>query len=121
MKNYKEIITTIIKELGVSANVSGFYYIRCAVELIINDAGLIKSISKGLYPLVAKQFDTTASRVERAIRHAVESGWSRANIDFTKELFGYSVDAYKGNPTNSEFLATVADYVVVKYGGEADA
>ena len=115
MKDYKEIITNIIKELGIPANLSGYHYIRCAVELLIDDIVLIKSITKVVYPMVAKRFDVTPTRAERAIRHAIELGWSRANEDMLMRLFGYSISADKGKPTNSEFLATVADYILMTY------
>jgi two-component system response regulator (stage 0 sporulation protein A) len=119
----KLVISNILKELGISANLKGYYYIRYSFELLIKDYNLIDSIM-GLYKTVAKKFNTTSSRVERAIRHAIEVGWVRANQDFVNELFGYSVDVKKGQPTNSEFLATVADYVLITQEmteGETDA
>ena len=120
MKTTKENVTNIIKELGIPANVKGYHYIRCGVELMINDSELMCSMMP-LYKKVAKCFNTTPSRAERAIRHAIEVGWDRANVDFAKKMFGYSVDD-KVKPTNSEFLATIADYVLVsgdcEKGGE---
>ncbi len=111
MKDYKKIITDIIKELGVSANVKGYYYVRYSIELMVNDITLAGKITKVLYPKIAEEFNTTPARVERAIRHAIETGWIKANVDFADKLFGYTVASNKGNPTNSEFICTVADYI----------
>lgn len=116
MKNYKEIITSIIKELGISANLNGYHYIRYAIELMVKDINLIHSITSELYPAVAQEFGTTPARAERCIRNAIELGWNKANDDLTMKLFGYSISAEKGKPTNSEFLATVADYIILKGG-----
>ena len=113
MKNYKEIITDTIKELGIPASLSGYHYARYAIELLINDISLMKSITKSVYPKIAEKFNTTNSRVERAIRHAVETGWDRANENIKMRLFGYSVSSDKGAPTNSEFIVTVADYILM--------
>ena len=112
----KEVITKIIKRLGISTNLKGYYYIREAIELIIKDLNYVGALTKRLYPDVAKKFDTTASRVERAIRHSIESGWLRADEEFAEELFGYSTSARRSNPTNGEFLATIADYVSLREG-----
>lgn len=120
MKDYKEVITSTIKELGIPANLLGYHYIRYAVELMIYDISLINSITKVVYPMVAKKFNTTALRAERAIRHAIETGWDRANEDITMRLFGYSVSAHKGNPKNAEFIATVADYILMTYDHPTD-
>lgn len=109
----KELITSTIKELGISANLMGYHYIRYGVELIIKDFSLINSITKRLYPQIAQKYNTTASRVERIIRHTIEAGWLKANEDVTKRLFGYSISADKGKPTNSEFIVTVADYILM--------
>lgn len=113
MKEYTKVITNSIKELGIPANLQGYHYIRYAIELMINDITLMNAITKTLYPTVAKQFNTTPRKAERSIRHAIETGWDRANIDFADELFGYSVNANKGRPTNSEFIVTVADYILM--------
>ena len=113
MKEYKGIITNIIKELGMPANLSGYHYIRDAITMVINDIDTIKSITKVIYPNVAKLHNTTASRVERGIRHAIEMGWERANEDLIMKLFGYSLSADRRKPTNSEFIATVADYIIL--------
>ena len=112
MKNYKEVITLIIKELGIPANVKGYYYIRYAIELMIKDISLAGKITKVLYPKIAEEFNTTPVRVERAIRHAIETGWNRANLDIVNRLFGFTVSSDKGKPTNSEFISTVADYIL---------
>ena len=109
----KEIITNIIKELGIPANIKGYYYIRFAITLAVNDFTYIDAIVKKLYPAVAEEYKTTASRVERAIRHAITTGWNRANVDFAYKLFGYTVEQNKANPTNSEFISTVADYILI--------
>ncbi len=114
MKQYNEIITNIIKDLGIPASLKGYHYIRYAVELLCDDITLVNAITKQLYPSVAMHFKTTSSRVERAIRHAIKVGWSRGNYDMMMRLFGYSVSLSKGNPTNSEFLSTVADYILLK-------
>jgi len=115
MKNYKEVITTTIKELGIPANLVGYYYLRYGIELMLNDMNLMKYITRSLYPKIAQEFNTTASRAERGIRHAIETGWGRANEDMAMELFGYSISADKGKPTNSEFIVTVADYILMTH------
>lgn len=85
---------------------------------MINDISLAKKITTVLYPSVAKEFNTTSSRAERAIRHAIETGWTKANVDFTIELFGYSVDINKAKPTNGQFICTVADYILLSERGK---
>ena len=114
MEDNKELITSIIKELGIPANLTGYHYARCAIELMIDDINLMKSITGSLYPKIAQRFNTTVSRIERGIRTAIETGWSRANEDMTTQLFGYSISSEKGKPTNSEFIVTVADYIIMK-------
>lgn len=116
MSDMKMKITKTIKELGIPANVSGYHYMRYAIELMINDLTLINAITKKLYPAVAKQFNSTASRVERAIRHAIEVGWERGDLELVEKMFGYSVSADKCRPTNGEFIATVADYLLLESG-----
>ncbi|MGG1334279.1 sporulation transcription factor Spo0A [Bacillus haynesii] len=108
-KNLDASITTIIHEIGVSAHIKGYLYLREAISMVYNDIELLGSITKVLYPDIAKKFNTTASRVERAIRHAIEVAWSRGNIDSISSLFGYTVSMSKAKPTNSEFIAMVAD------------
>ena len=102
-------ITNIIHEIGVPAHIKGYMYLREAITMVYNDIELLGSITKVLYPDIAKHFKTTASRVERAIRHAIEVAWSRGNIDAISSLFGYTVNVSKSKPTNSEFIAMVAD------------
>jgi two-component system, response regulator, stage 0 sporulation protein A len=109
VKNLDANITSIIHEIGVPAHIKGYLYLREAISMVYNDIELLGSITKVLYPDIAKKFNTTASRVERAIRHAIEVAWSRGNIDSISSLFGYTVSMTKAKPTNSEFIAMVAD------------
>lgn len=102
-------ITSVIHEIGIPAHIKGHNYIRESLLLLFNDITAIDFITKYLYPTIAKQFDTTPSRVERAIRHAIEIAWSRGNPDILEERFGYTINSDKGKPTNSEFLAIIAD------------
>ncbi|EEK93040.1 Stage 0 sporulation protein A [Bacillus cereus BDRD-ST24] len=108
-KNLDVSITSIIHEIGVPAHIKGYMYLREAISMVYNDIELLGSITKVLYPDIAKKYNTTASRVERAIRHAIEVAWSRGNIDSISSLFGYTVSMSKAKPTNSEFIAMVAD------------
>ena len=108
-KNLEASITSIIHEIGVPAHIKGYMYLREAISMVYNDIELLGSITKVLYPDIAKKFNTTASRVERAIRHAIEVAWSRGNVDSISSLFGYTVSMSKAKPTNSEFIAMVAD------------
>lgn len=108
-KNLDASITGIIHEIGVPAHIKGYMYLREAISMVYNDIELLGSITKVLYPDIAKKYNTTASRVERAIRHAIEVAWSRGNIDSISSLFGYTVSMTKAKPTNSEFIAMVAD------------
>ena len=108
-KNLEGSITSIIHEIGVPAHIKGYLYLREAISMVYNDIELLGSITKVLYPDIAKKYNTTASRVERAIRHAIEVAWSRGNIDSISSLFGYTVSMSKAKPTNSEFIAMVAD------------
>lgn len=108
-RNLDASITSIIHEIGVPAHIKGYLYLREAITMVYNDVELLGSITKVLYPDVAKKFNTTASRVERAIRHAIEVAWSRGNLDSISSLFGYTVSNTKAKPTNSEFIAMVAD------------
>ncbi|WP_186578074.1 sporulation transcription factor Spo0A [Aquibacillus kalidii] len=102
-------ITHIIHEIGVPAHIKGYMYLREAITMVYKDIELLGSITKVLYPDIAKKYNTTASRVERAIRHAIEVAWSRGNMDSISSLFGYTVSISKAKPTNSEFIAMVAD------------
>ncbi|MFD2133487.1 sporulation transcription factor Spo0A [Pseudogracilibacillus auburnensis] len=108
-------ITSIMHEIGVPAHIKGYLYIREAITMVYHDIELLGSITKILYPDIAKKYNTTASRVERAIRHAIEVAWNRGNIDSITELFGYTVSISKAKPTNSEFIAMVADRLRLEY------
>ncbi|MFC4558761.1 sporulation transcription factor Spo0A [Virgibacillus kekensis] len=108
-KDLETSITNIIHEIGVPAHIKGYMYLREAITMVYNDIELLGSITKVLYPDIAKKYNTTASRVERAIRHAIEVAWSRGNIESISALFGYTVSISKAKPTNSEFIAMVAD------------
>ncbi|SES70596.1 two-component system, response regulator, stage 0 sporulation protein A [Natronincola peptidivorans] len=102
-------ITNIIHEIGVPAHIKGYLYLREAITMVIENVELLSAVTKELYPSIAKRFNTTPSRVERAIRHAIEVAWSRGKVDTINNLFGYTVHNDKGKPTNSEFIAMVAD------------
>ena len=108
-------ITKLLHELGVPSHIKGYTFIREGINLIYNDPNLSSAITKELYPIIAKKFDTTASRVERAIRHAIEVSWNRANWELMEEIFGYSVDIDKAKATNSEFIVTLADKLRLDY------
>uniref|UniRef100_UPI0038CD118E sporulation transcription factor Spo0A n=1 Tax=Tepidibacter formicigenes TaxID=227138 RepID=UPI0038CD118E len=107
--NIEAEITNIIHEIGVPAHIKGYLYLREAIKMVIDNVELLSAVTKELYPNIAKQFNTTPSRVERAIRHAIEVAWSRGKVDTINQLFGYTVHNTKGKPTNSEFIAMVAD------------
>jgi two-component system response regulator (stage 0 sporulation protein A) len=109
------IVTDIIHQLGVPAHVKGYHYLREAIVSSITDKSLLESVTKKLYPYVAQKFSTTPSRVERAIRHAIEIAWDRGNLDTINSFFGYTVNTCKGKPTNSEFIALVTDKLRLKY------
>ena len=102
-------VTNIIHDVGVPAHIKGYQYIREAIILAVQDEEFINSITKILYPTLASKFDTTSSRVERAIRHAIEVAWNRGQIEMHDKIFGYTVNSNKGKPTNSEFIAMIAD------------
>jgi len=108
-KDLEASITNIIHEIGVPAHIKGYMYLREAISMVYHDIELLGSITKILYPDIAKKYNTTSSRVERAIRHAIEVAWSRGNIESISALFGYTVNVSKAKPTNSEFIAMVAD------------
>ena len=103
------VVTDIIHEIGVPAHIKGYQYLREAIILTINDMDAINAVTKVLYPEVAKKFSTTPSRVERAIRHAIEVAWDRGDVETLQKFFGYTVSGIKGKPTNSEFIAMIAD------------
>ena len=107
--NLETQVTQVIHEIGVPAHIKGYQYLRDAIIMVINDMDILNSITKQLYPSIAKQYNTTPSRVERAIRHAIEVAWSRGKMDTIDMLFGYTVNNGKGKPTNSEFIALIAD------------
>ena len=107
--NLEASVTEIIHEIGVPAHIKGYQYLREAIILTINDMDIINAVTKVLYPEVAKKFNTTPSRVERAIRHAIEVAWDRGDIEVLQKFFGYTVSNIKGKPTNSEFIAMIAD------------
>lgn len=107
-------ITSIIHEVGVPAHIKGYMYLREAITMVVNDMELLSAVTKELYPSIAKKFNTTASRVERAIRHAIEVAWGRGQIEAINRLFGYTVHTEKGKPTNSEFIAIIADKLRLK-------
>ncbi|MBQ7288449.1 MAG: sporulation transcription factor Spo0A [Clostridia bacterium] len=103
------MVTEIIHQIGVPAHIKGYHYLREAICLSVKNAEIINSVTKLLYPTVAKKYQTTASRVERAIRHAIEVAWDRGNVDVLNSYFGYTIDNNRGKPTNSEFIAMIAD------------
>lgn len=105
----ESMVTGIIHEIGVPAHIKGYQYLREAIIIAVNDMDVINAITKVLYPQVAKAFQTTPSRVERAIRHAIEVAWDRGDLDTLQRFFGYTVSNTKGKPTNSEFIALIAD------------
>ncbi len=104
-------VTKIMLDMGIPAHLKGYYYLREAIILSGKDMEAVSSVTKLLYPTVAKRFKTTDQKVERAIRNAIEVSWTRGNIDTFEELFGYSVGTGKGRPTNSEYIARIADKV----------
>ena len=108
-------VTNIIHEIGVPAHIKGYQYLRDAIIMSVNDIEMLNSITKILYPTIAKKYQTTASRVERAIRHAIEVSWNRGKMDTIDQLFGYTVSNGKGKPTNSEFIALIADKIRLEY------
>ena len=108
-------VTKIIHQIGIPAHIKGYQYLRTAIMMTINDNEIINSVTKILYPSVAKKYQTTTSRVERAIRHAIEVAWDRGDIDTLNSYFGYTIQNTRGKPTNSEFIAMIADNLRLKY------
>lgn len=108
-------VTDMIHEIGVPAHIKGYQYLREAIMMTVNDVDMLNSITKILYPTIAKKFQTTPSRVERAIRHAIEVAWSRGRMETLDALFSYTVNTGKGKPTNSEFIALIADRIRLQY------
>ena len=108
-ENLEALVTNVIHEVGVPAHIKGYQYLREAIIMVVNNIEVINQITKQLYPDIAKKYGTTPSRVERAIRHAIEVAWGRGQADVVESIFGYTVSASKGKPTNSEFIAMIAD------------
>ncbi len=108
-------VTRIIHQIGVPAHIKGYQYLRTAILMTISDSDVINSVTKVLYPSVAKKYQTTTSRVERAIRHAIEVAWDRGDVDTLNSYFGYTIQNSRGKPTNSEFIAMIADNLRLKY------
>ena len=110
----EELVTSIIHEVGVPAHIKGYQYVREAIMITVEDMDVINSVTKILYPEVAKRYHTTPSRVERAIRHAIEVAWDRGDLETLQKFFGYTVSNTKGKPTNSEFIAMISDRIRLK-------
>ena len=111
----KVSLTKLLHELGMPSHIKGYEYIREGIMMLYNDPSIIGGITKELYPEIAEKYNTSVSRVERAIRHAIEVSWNRGNLDLMEEVFGHSVDYDKAKPTNSEFIVTVADKLKLEY------
>jgi two-component system response regulator (stage 0 sporulation protein A) len=109
IKYYDVEVTRVIHQMGVPTHVKGYQYLRDAIVAVIKDLSLLGAITRQLYPMIAEKYQTTPSRVERAIRHSIELAWDRGNIDLMNKFFGYTIDLVRGKPTNSEFIAMVAD------------
>ena len=108
-ENLEALVTNVIHEVGVPAHIKGYQYLREAIMMVVNNIDIINQITKQLYPDIAKKFNTTPSRVERAIRHAIEVAWTRGQAETVENIFGYTISAAKGKPTNSEFIAMISD------------
>ncbi|MCL2634536.1 MAG: sporulation transcription factor Spo0A [Oscillospiraceae bacterium] len=113
--NIEYVVTDIIHQIGIPAHIKGYHYLRTAILLSVEDAEMINCVTKLLYPTVAKQYSTTSSRVERAIRHAIEIAWDRGDVETLNSYFGYTIHTAKGKPTNSEFIALIADKLKLKF------
>lgn len=100
-----------MRQIGVPAHIKGYQYLRTAIDLSINDEEMLESVTKLLYPTIAKMYSTTSSRVERAIRHAIEVAWDRGDVEVLSSYFGYTIQSNRGKPTNSEFIAMIADRI----------
>lgn len=112
----EETVTKMIHEIGVPAHIKGYLYLRESIILSVLEMEMLNSVTKMLYPSIAQRYQTTPSRVERAIRHAIEVAWSRGKMDTIDEMFGYTIHTGKGKPTNSEFIALISDKIRLKYG-----
>ena len=119
MPGLEELVTSIIHEVGVPAHIKGYQYVREAIMITVEDMEVINSVTKVLYPEVAKRYHTTPSRVERAIRHAIEVAWDRGDLETLQKFFGYTVSNAKGKPTNSEFIAMISDRIRLKLKSSA--
>lgn len=115
LQNLEQQITTLFHEIGIPAHIKGYRYLRDAVILSVQDCEMLEAVTKILYPTVARKHQTTSSRVERAIRHAIEVAWGRGRLDTLDAIFGYTVSSCKGKPTNSEFIALIADKIQLEY------
>ena len=115
LSNLQSEVTKLLHDIGVPAHIKGYGYLRDAVILAVNNESMVDSITKTLYPAIAKMNESTASRVERSIRHAIEVAWNRGNMDIIDEMFGYTINSGKGKPTNSEFIALVSDKIRIDY------
>ena len=114
-RDLEKDVTDMIHEIGVPAHIKGYQYLREAIMMSVEDIEMLNSITKILYPTIAKRFSTTPSRVERAIRHSIEVAWSRGKMETLESLFGYTINTGKGKPTNSEFIALIADKIRLLY------
>ena len=115
VSSQKEVaVTRLMLEIGVPANIRGYQYLRDGIMIAVDDPQAITAITKALYPCIAKKYETTPSRVERAMRHAIEVAWSRGHVEMFHQVFGYSINTGKGKPTNGEFIAMIADRVRLK-------
>lgn len=114
-RDLEKDVTDMIHEIGVPAHIKGYQYLREAIMMSVEDVDMLNSITKILYPTIAKKYQTTSSRVERAIRHAIEVAWSRGRMETLDALFGYTINTGKGKPTNSEFIALIADKIRLQY------
>lgn len=115
VRNLEKDVTEMIHEIGVPAHIKGYQYLREAIMMSVEDNEMLNSITKVLYPSIAKKYQTTPSRVERAIRHAIEVAWSRGKMETLDALFGYTINTGKGKPTNSEFIALISDKIRLQY------
>lgn len=116
-RDLEKDVTDMIHEIGVPAHIKGYQYLRDAIQMSVNDMDMLGSITKTLYPTIASKYQTTPSRVERAIRHAIEVAWNRGRMETLDALFGYTINTGKGKPTNSEFIALIADKIRLQYKG----
>jgi two-component system response regulator (stage 0 sporulation protein A) len=109
------VVTEIIHQIGIPAHIKGYHYLRTAILLSVDDNEMINCVTKLLYPTVAKKYGTTSSRVERAIRHAIEIAWDRGDVETLNSFFGYTIHTARGKPTNSEFIALIADKLRLQF------